>query len=1146
MNVLRWLILCTAMFFSVVLFGQVPEKPSPEVAPPPNLQPPGFEQIPFPANSIVVITNDLKQALRSMDVGAVLLSAEQYRDLLAKAAKATPPAAKPRPEPLFTSCNYQGQIVQDKATGRETLVLDVRIGIKTTRADTVLPLGFKGARLAKAELAGSSPNWTNDADGYAVLIEKPGLYDEMDGDGKFRGLHLEMHLSVQSTGDADRRASISLEQVPRSAITRFSMTVPSVVRNATLKGVGALQIDARQSGQTRIYSDALGVIDSMDLTWQVVGDRPQQPTVSVQALLEVTVREKVVETEGRLTIETRQGVLGKLPFRGPLQVNVMTVFDDVRGTQEEVKAEKGVFTIGLRQPLASGQPPISLRVRFQQPSTGKPGTALSVGRFELADMPGSPQTGTIQVNLLGAAATLVPHGLTPIDSFRYRYDQQPVRLDLRFEQLLAIPGIVETKPTYTVRLTPSNVVVVCEWQVSRVVRMAVQELEIRCPKEFLLNRQGLPANVVLQDPIEGLLRVQFTNAPEGPFKLRVEGWLPTEERLSANFSLPFLSRAVSERQGKREVADVINHGGQLEIHPGILDVALTDGTVGLLTANQRVPDRNAPLVGTSSFTLESRTGPDPWHLSLLWSQRRHTVELRAELYLTGERYVLDQTAVVQLARPDRFFWVHLSRTLLNVNKVRLRYSNREGASLVREVEFEGMPQLTEEGVLRSLPLPLDVQGTFELSVSHYANADARSLGVPSEQGDRSELRLPLLSFHEISTQHIRTEVRAWSTADVAVELGKSNAWTAAPLPPLPSAEVLPSRAFVNMSNESMDPLTLVLRSQEPSNTDVIVDRSLIEVSGLPSDRLLFRATAWLPRLTSDSVTVDLPADATLLRSALNRVEVRENPVENVGGSQRHRFVLTDLRQLAQPAHLDLEYRATVSSWPMKVLPAPQFGERGQVGLARWRVEWPGYRLLLLRGTESLPEQTWRWTGWLGAPAPALNRPEMVYWLGGNSEPQTARPAYSFMQTGSISPLALASVPQQPWILVLSLSALFLGVLFYSYRPPYPWVWATLGLAILVGLGLWEPWLLLAIFFGFQPGLLVLVCVMLVLWIRQQCWQRQVILLPGFARVATGSVTQPRSAVSKQKRPSTVNALGSLPGQESEPSGPHEGGGRPST
>jgi hypothetical protein len=174
------------------------------------------------------------------------------------------------------------------------------------------------------------------------------------------------------------------------------------------------------------------------------------------------------------------------------------------------------------------------------------------------------------------------------------------------------------------------------------------------------------------------------------------------------------------------------------------------------------------------------------------------------------------------------------------------------------------------------------------------------------------------------------------------------------------------------------------------------------------------------------------------------------------------------------------------------------------------------------------EQSWQWRGWLRTPQPQRLSAATAAWIDPRTEAtaaETDTPAFGFFQVGAAGPLRLVHVPEQGWMLLCSLVVLAFGLLLYTYPPRFPLLVLSVGIALVLMFAVVAPGLWLAVVYGMQPGLAVLIVVLGVLWVQQRRWRRQVVLMPGFTRLRGGGSSLVRSSLVRQPReqPSTVDA-----------------------
>ena len=82
--------------------------------------------------------------------------------------------------------------------------------------------------------------------------------------------------------------------------------------------------------------------------------------------------------------------------------------------------------------------------------------------------------------------------------------------------------------------------------------------------------------------------------------------------------------------------------------------------------------------------------------------------------------------------------------------------------------------------------------------------------------------------------------------------------------------------------------------------------------------------------------------------------------------------------------------------------------------------------------------------------------------------------------------------------------LLLGVIWYYLPTRLGVVFMVPLLVGFIVLAVVAPQVWVAVVYSAQPGLLVAVLLLGLVWVQQQRWRRRVVMLPGFKRVAQGS------------------------------------------
>jgi hypothetical protein len=339
---------------------------------------------------------------------------------------------------------------------------------------------------------------------------------------------------------------------------------------------------------------------------------------------------------------------------------------------------------------------------------------------------------------------------------------------------------------------------------------------------------------------------------------------------------------------------------------------------------------------------------------------------------------------------------------------------------------------------------------------------------------------------------------------------------------------------------------------------VVVDRALIQVVVDPGGQQTYRARFLVSRLKTRSLDVELPAPVADLNP---EVFLRGQPLtrlQTVEGGNVLRLVL-DPDLYRQPLILEVRYQASTSLPGNGAFRTTLYPPRlqGDVFLnrVRWQVNVPSGWVNLYQGGGYTSEQRWDWQGGLLTPHSAVTGADLEHWLTAPAEsvamtqgPDLADPSLVCWRT-ALEPVYLAHLPQQAWLLICSLVFLGLG-LGISFAPlPRGLLWTTVAfLAVAAMLGaIWWPSVLPTVIYGCEPAAVVLILVLLFQWLLHRRYRHQVVFLPGFTRVKTGSslVRGGRAALAREPGPAEPHGQpGTVPEKKVEGSKLRVEGGRP--
>jgi hypothetical protein len=250
---------------------------------------------------------------------------------------------------------------------------------------------------------------------------------------------------------------------------------------------------------------------------------------------------------------------------------------------------------------------------------------------------------------------------------------------------------------------------------------------------------------------------------------------------------------------------------------------------------------------------------------------------------------------------------------------------------------------------------------------------------------------------------------------------------------------------------------------------------------------------------------------------------------------------------SKPMVLEFRYRIPAELLPEQSLWrtrlwAPVFTSDVFVDRVRWQVLCPSTWVSMLPGVGQTWDTQWVWEDGLLAPRPAATSADLDRWLtGGSPSEGFGRAETDETWVESSGDLTSALVFRRPlltsvdmvhvwrpiWLMVCSLILVVvcLGLFFMARAIHSPWLLITLTVLGLVGLAgaiMW-PGIVPAVFYGCEPGVVVVLVLSSVQWLIHQRYRRQVVFLPGFTRLKAGSSILRVGSAARSGEPTTVDA-----------------------
>jgi hypothetical protein len=424
-----------------------------------------------------------------------------------------------------------------------------------------------------------------------------------------------------------------------------------------------------------------------------------------------------------------------------------------------------------------------------------------------------------------------------------------------------------------------------------------------------------------------------------------------------------------------------------------------------------------------------------------------------------------------------------------------------------------------------------------------------SVPLPEAGPTGGPLRLDVPLLRPERASRVESRVRVWAPSGGAVAV-VGDRWEELPIKAVPEEDSLPDLVLSGTNSDA----PLSLRLGEPVAgvvAPVPIERALVRAAIAEDGAQTYRSSFLLrPRPHGTTLTLDLPGPASSLNVkmalwfaddngsyASKEVpwKVVDDAGQTLGAGRTIRIELDPGLLTRKSAVLEIEYqlppdlaRAASGLLQSTLLPPVPRGDGGRFPI-RWLVWLPGYWLPLAEKGGLAAERRWGWRGWLLGPRPVETRAEVERGFYPEGVPlrdeALAAPAL-IVSSFALEPLRLRHVPQQAWLVLCSLSLLGVGLGLYLLALTRPVLWpvlVVLSVAILIA-GLWWPGLLANILYGCEPGALVLMVVLGVQWLLQRRYRRQVVFMPGFQRLKTGSsLIRPGSSQRPRIEPSTVDA-----------------------
>jgi hypothetical protein len=1098
-----------------------------------------LDKFKMPPGGVVLLVEEMKD-VRGFSPRVVLLTPEKYLELTDRIAGLEKQLKGERKTP------YQCRMTATVEGDTVRLVADLRLQTDQPRASIFL--GFLRTQLAEARIRaregeGDRPwqpavlNLGND--GYSVTVDKAGDYQ----------LNLEFRLPL-GTGlggpgpGAERFLELAL---PGAAVTTLALDLAAAVKEVRWNKTN-IEKPATPGAEQKHWELVVGNVTQLQVAWKepLDGGNPT-PLRMVRGHVTVRVEDQQVTTSAELTLTDVRGKAKEWRLWLPLKAEVKVIAPEGLNYKWN-KPNPNSHVLVLNQPTTD---PIKVLVTLPLPrALGK----VPIGPFAVQDA--QRQEGTIDVKLPVEARRGVrlayhlsgsleerelPRDMPGEIVAVFKYWDMPVpakgatpaviakTLVAPLEvELKTIQGKVETHVDHALSLRSTEggwqITATCKI-IARPLDAPVDFLDVQLPRiaaeAFPLMMEpslagfpgGLPWSAwaaASQLPLDGEWAlgsgaaavdiVPIEGAPKLQRKVRLKWSQPQPKEFSVTLVGTYTLPAGSQR-ARLELPRPLNafhdSGATTKIEvPDTLELLMPEGGPEL------------PLAGKHTAARTWDRAPSSWELAWRPYRAEFPVSVVADVsFRPRYAHVKEQLGWDQAERPGKSALL-LLKLPAEVKNLKVTGGGRlRGVDAGKQLAFVDLPQ--EPAGKTALVLEYD----FPLPLVGAAKQDFVAPLIWPEQATQTE-----------------TKVRLWGppgTDPVLLAAGLPQlTWNDVGLEVVAGRSDLPIRVL--QSEGPLAVLTLRLAPAPVTLPSVVVERALVQVSVDDEGSEQYRARFLVTKLNAPSLDVRLPIALKNLdpKFTLDGKEIAWK-ARDASGQVAHLDI--DLGLYTRPVVLEITYQLPRGQhtpdglWHTTLHP-PTLEGQAILGKVLWQVTLPPSALAVSARGDATTEQRWAWRAWLPALEPALSSGDLEQWIAGQEASEPTADASLVSASTALEPLRILRVSRAVWFLVCSVLVLLPGLLLYAW-PPRPLGWLGLLSLMLAGLGLagwFWPEALPAVLYGALPGALLLVGLLTMQWMVHQRYRRQLVFMPGFTRVKTGSSLIRPSSVNRGREPSTID------------------------
>jgi len=1065
-----------------------------------------IEGLKLSPGSILVLVDDLKDVL-ALVPKMVLIRPEKLLEMEDR-IKALEKLLKADRRPASV-CKLSGKVEGDLIHFRGEFLFS------TEQPNALVFLGMQGAFLKEeGDLDRALSQLEVVDDGYVVKVDKPGNHQ--------LNLNLVAPVGVRRAGLGSSGAERSIDLgLPGSTVTTLSLELPSGVKELRWN-------DNPEKRRGTRWDIALGKTKTLALTWREPVTLPGTgPLLTVEAQIVGKIEETQVIWNADLQLEDLRGQAKEWHFVFPpgAKAGVKTA----GGLGYDFRAVEGkpyTHILELRDP---GTDRWVVEVQVFQPRPD-PGIRMAVGPYQV--LGAYRQQGSITIEaapeaLRGQRLQFhrfgeihqkdTPKTESTLATFQYwsmpslgkggkGMMRPPLELEWKLDR-----GRVETKVEHDLHLqeSPAGKSLEITTRIRFKKRPAgLDVLEVQLPRAIASVRTGsfhepllpFPGGVPWMEIISDWgMQSALTLEEYG-----VEGdgdayeWLPTDAagRARIRFLRPAEASSVLVLRGRcRLPAEARRVRLELPRPLGVTE-ASTTATVKAAEGIEFMSGKlgkEQPVAGVNEFARTWSGPPEP--LDISWRPHRPEVLATAVADVT----VLDRTA-------------HIVVTM------KLSSNAKQGLENLSDLLGRLQPGGPER--VRILSGKRDAEAIYEYDADLVVAEKATALEK------KSLLKLGFPWPEGVTDKELK--VRLWTQAGTRVSLEEEaetrKVWKDRELERVAAKNVLPGAVWF-WSGTGDPELRVELTPSAKPMSPLLVDKVLIQVRVDEDGNQFYRARFLLQKIHARRLELEMPTSpaASLETVLLDGIEA---PRESSPTQWNVITLKVEPALYVKPVILTVEYRIPASNqegqraWRTTFTPVRLLGEVGMPQV-QWQVKLPTTWFAFPSMSTIKQRSRWGLMGWLLAPMPAESS-FMEVGMGGDGNNQT--PSLCLDQA-TLEPTTILHFSKSIWLLACSSVVLLLGlaVLLISPRRGLVWLFLVVLAAGFLPLAWFWPTLLPALVYGCQPGLVALLLLVLLHWLLNQHYQRQIVFLPSFTRVKMGSSLNRADGSKNLREPSTVDA-----------------------